>query len=98
MREYHITQHLGRYWQASLEGQNISNALGHLENILKPVLLEMKRVTIKNGYLIFIATWKMDKRVLEELKSIVELDSTITIHSNIETKKYRALIIEKILS
>jgi ubiquinone/menaquinone biosynthesis C-methylase UbiE len=71
------------------------NALGHLESILRSVLIEMARVTTKDGYLIFIATWKMDKRIIPELKKIISEHNNLTIYSDIENSKYKAIIIKK---
>ncbi|MGH4124374.1 MAG: class I SAM-dependent methyltransferase [Clostridium sp.] len=71
------------------------NALGHLENLLNPVLMEMMRVTIQNGYLIFISTWKMDKKIIPELKNIISDYSNLTIYADIENSTYKAIIIKK---
>jgi ubiquinone/menaquinone biosynthesis C-methylase UbiE len=71
------------------------NALGHLENILRPVLIEMVRVTVQGGYLIFIATWKMDKEIIGELKNVISEHHNLTLFTEIENKKYSALIVKK---
>ncbi len=42
------------------------NGLGHLKSVLDSVLMEMSRVTKENGYLIFIGTWRIDKRIIEK--------------------------------
>lgn len=71
------------------------NALGHLENQLRPVLIEMIRVTIQDGYLIFIATWKMDKKIITIMKDIVREYNSLTIYDDIQCNKYNALIIKR---
>lgn len=71
------------------------NALGHLDNVLKFVLKEMIRVTIHDGYLMFIATWKMDKRIIPELKNIINEHTNIFIYSEIENSKYTILVLKK---
>lgn len=71
------------------------NALGHLKEILNPVVAQMIRVTAQGGYIIFITTWKMDKIVVPELKSILYEYRNITIREEIENNKYYILIIQK---
>lgn len=71
------------------------NALGHLKNILGLALGEMVRVTTEEGYLMFIATWKMDKKTIAEVKDIISKYSELTIEADIENSKYRALIVKK---
>lgn len=71
------------------------NALGHLKNILRPVLTEMFRVTSKDGYLMFIATWKIDIAIFDELKNIISEHSDITLFAEVKNKKYNALIFNK---
>lgn len=71
------------------------NALGHLKSILDSILREMTRVTLEGGYLIFIATWKMDKKILQELKELIGEYNNLKVHSDIESSKFNALIIEK---
>jgi ubiquinone/menaquinone biosynthesis C-methylase UbiE len=71
------------------------NGLGHLKSILRPVLMEMIRVTIEGGYLIFIATWKMDKEIFAELKNIINEHNNVILYSEIECNKYSALIVKK---
>lgn len=71
------------------------NGLGHLKSILRLVFIEMIRVTIQGGYLIFIATWKMDKEILNELKNIINEHSNVTLYAEIECNKYSALIVKK---
>lgn len=60
------------------------NALGHLKEILNPVVAQMIRVTTQEGYIIFITMWKMDKIIVPELKSIIHKYSNITICEEIE--------------
>lgn len=72
------------------------NALEHLEDILKPVLIEMNRVTKEDGFLIFISTWKMDREKISELKGIINDQNNLTVFDNIERSKYNALIIKKV--
>lgn len=71
------------------------NGLGHLESILRPVFIEMIRVTIEGGYLIFIATWKMDKEIFAELKNIINEHNDVTLYAEIECNKYSALVVKK---
>lgn len=71
------------------------NALGHLENVLRPVLTEMTRVTKEGGYMMFLATWKMDKKVMEELEKIINEHDELTICKDIVNGSYKALIIKK---
>lgn len=71
------------------------NALGHLQNILMSVLAEMIRVTAEEGYLIFIATWKIDKNVIPDLKNIIKRQNSLAVYGNIENEKYSVLIIKK---
>ena len=71
------------------------NALGHLEDFLKPVLMEMARVTVKNGYLIFIATWKMDKAILSKLKNVICDYSNLAICADMENREHRTIIIKR---
>ncbi|MPM37655.1 Ubiquinone/menaquinone biosynthesis C-methyltransferase UbiE [bioreactor metagenome] len=71
------------------------NALGHLEGILNSVISEMSRVTTQNGYLIFIATWKMDQKVLLGIENIISKHGNLTISENIDNKSYNILIIKK---
>ena len=71
------------------------NALGHLKSILIPVLTEMIRVTIEGGYLIFITTWKIDKNIIPELKSIIMKQKNLTIYKDAENNRYSVLIIKK---
>ena len=42
-----------------------------LRSILGPVFAEMLRVTKQDGYLMFVATWKMDIAALNELKEAI---------------------------
>lgn len=72
------------------------NAIGHLKSILRPILAEMVRVTNKDGYLIFVATWKMDVAMLEQLKNIISEYRNLTLFEEIESKKYNAIIVKKI--
>lgn len=44
------------------------NALGHLVNELDDCASEMVRVLKRNGYLIVITTWKMDKAPIPRMK------------------------------
>ncbi len=71
------------------------NALGHLKSILTPVLTEMIRVTTEDGYLIFIATWEMDKNIISELRDIIKEQNNLTVYRDIENNKYSALIIKQ---
>lgn len=71
------------------------NALGHLKSILRSVLTEMFRVTSKDGYLMFIATWKIDIAIFDKLKNIISEYSDITLFSEVKNKKYNALIFKK---
>jgi ubiquinone/menaquinone biosynthesis C-methylase UbiE len=72
------------------------NAIGHLTEIIDLVLSEMLRVTQNGGQLIFIATWAMDKRILEELQIVwsKRIDSKNLQH--IQDSKYSILIIKKL--
>lgn len=79
----------------SFDVSSCYNALGHLKSILRPVLTEMFRVTNQDGYLIFIATWKMDIATLGELKNIISEYNNLTLFAEIENKKYNALIVKK---
>jgi ubiquinone/menaquinone biosynthesis C-methylase UbiE len=79
----------------SFDVSSCYNALGHLKSILRPVLIEMFRVTNQDGYLIFIATWKMDIATLGELKNIISEYNNLTLFAEIENKKYNALIVKK---
>jgi len=71
------------------------NTLGHLDTILGSVLKEMNRVTNTYGYLIFIATWKMDKRMFPDLKNIIKEQNNLSIYADIENTKYHAIILKK---
>lgn len=79
----------------SFDVSSCYNALGHLKNILRPVLSEMFRVTNQDGYLIFIATWKIDIVTLGELKNIISENNNLTLFAEVENKKYNALIVKK---
>lgn len=72
------------------------NALGHLCTILNSILVQVRRVTIDNGYIIFIATWKMDRRIIPELKNIIYAQSELMIHEDIEKENYHILIVKKV--
>jgi len=74
------------------------NALGHLKSILRLVLTEMFRVTNQDGYLIFIATWKMDIAALEELKNIISQYNSLTLFAEIKNIKYNSLIVKKTIN
>lgn len=41
----------------------IYNAISHLESNINNCISEMHRIVKKDGHLIFIATWKMDKKI-----------------------------------
>lgn len=71
------------------------NALGHLESILNSVISEMNRVTIKNGYLIFIVTWKIDKKIIYEIKNTISKYKNLTISEDVDNNSYSALVIKK---
>ncbi len=43
------------------------NALAHLEEDLDDVLQEMVRVVRKGGYILFVVTWKMEKRLIQRV-------------------------------
>lgn len=72
------------------------NALGHLENILQSVLIEMIRVTMQEGYLLFMATWTMDKKIISKLKDMISEYSNLEVCDDIEKSTFRALIVKKI--
>ena len=71
------------------------NALGHLESILRPVFKEMFRVTKQDGYLMFIATWKMDMAALNKIKNVVSEYSNLALLTEINNSKYSTLVIKK---
>ncbi|OPJ63592.1 class I SAM-dependent methyltransferase [Clostridium oryzae] len=71
------------------------NALGHLQNVLKPALDEMIRVTKPNGYLLLIATWSMDIRVLSKLENIIDTYSNLIVDSVIEDASFKILVLQK---
>ncbi len=72
------------------------NAIGHLEDILEDVLIEALRVTKVKGYLIIVATWKLDKRLMGDVKSIIDNYSELKIHEEIDESNYRIIIIQKL--
>lgn len=71
------------------------NGLGHLDDILKEVVMEMDRVTKSKGYIIFIATWKMDKKIVDEVKEIFEGDMKNYSFEELVKEKYKILIVKK---
>ncbi len=62
---------------------------------MKLVLSEMLRVTKKNGQLIFIATWTMDKKILEELQIVLSRKIDSENLQYIQKHSYCILIIQK---
>nr|WP_276575911.1 class I SAM-dependent methyltransferase [Oceanirhabdus seepicola] len=72
------------------------NALGHLESVLNSVLMEMSRVTKENGYLLFIVSWKMDKRILLDLKEMINEYAHLKINGYMGKNRYKVLIIKNI--
>lgn len=71
------------------------NAVGHLAGIIDSVLSEMERVTTKDGKIIFISTWLMDKKMLEDIKKIYSRKFGIKNIQFIQKSKYNILIIQK---
>ncbi len=71
------------------------NALGHLRSILGLVFAEMLRVTKQDGYLMFVATWKMDIAALNELKEAISEYGHLISLTEISNSKYKALIVKK---
>lgn len=71
------------------------NALGHLRELLEPVLSEMVRATAQNGCLMFIATWKMDRVHFDEVRKIINKDDKLELTESIENNKYNVMIIKK---
>lgn len=51
----------------------IYNALTHLFKVLHECIPEMIRVLKKNGHLIFIATWRMDRTLIPNIDDFVTL-------------------------
>lgn len=80
----------------SYDVTTVYNGLGHLEDMLSPVLKEMRRVTKTGGYLIFISTWSMDKKIHSSIENIVDQYNNLEISENIEKTKYKILIVQKI--
>ena len=70
------------------------NAFGHLEGIEEKVINEMYRVTKKKGNLIFIATWKMDKKKLSKIQEIINKRYSMDFRE-ISTKEYQVYIFNK---
>ena len=56
---------------------------------LKPAFDEMFRDTRQDGYLLFIATWKMDIAVPDELKNIINDYGNIAMLLEIRNSKYK---------
>lgn len=71
------------------------NALGHLVGVLKDCVSEMMRTLKKGGYLIFIATWKMDRMLIPNIRSLIATRRTVQIYKDIENKAYHTLIWKK---
>lgn len=66
------------------------NALAHLSESWPLVMQEMKRVTRADGHLILIGTWKMERKMIDELST----SKDIKIKEYIVSSKYSILIIE----
>ncbi len=69
------------------------NTLGHLEDVLALVIEEMKKVTKPGGHLIFIATWKMDKKILSDFKNTIGMYGELKLELDIEKNRYKILVI-----
>ncbi|WDV46437.1 class I SAM-dependent methyltransferase [Clostridiaceae bacterium M8S5] len=72
------------------------NALGHLQDVLEDVVSQMKRITAINGYLLFIASWKIDKNIIPEVNEIVSKHKDLTVQEYKSNHKYHALVIKKV--
>lgn len=66
--------------------------------IQNSVLTEMSRVTKQDGYLVFISTWKMEKKILSNIKEMINEYNDLELYDYIEKHRYEALIIKKCLN
>lgn len=71
------------------------NAFGHLDGIKEKVINEMYRVTKKTGYIIFMATWKMDKNMLSKIREIID-ERFLMSFKKICTQQYKVFIFNKL--
>ena len=72
------------------------NAMGHLVDVLEDCISEMIRVLKKGGCLVFIATWKMDRKLIPDIKDLITRTHKIRNSVEIVNKTYYALIWKKI--
>lgn len=71
------------------------NAMGHLADVLEDCISEMIRVLKRGGCLVFIATWKMDRKLIPDIKDLIAITRTIRNSIEIKNKTYYALIWKK---
>ena len=70
------------------------NAVGHLANILDDCVFEMIRVLKSNRFLVFIATWKMDRALIPDVHTILA-SFTMQNVKEIKNRVYYASIWKK---
>jgi len=86
--------------QLNLEAESFDvvltyNALGHLVGVLKDCVSEMVRVLKRGGYVMFIATWKMDRTLIPNAQSLIATKRIMQNTKEIESRIYRASIWKK---
>lgn len=72
------------------------NALNHLENVLETAFKELLRVIKKDGYVIFVSTWSIDKSALNELLPLIKKHGEMEIYEICHNTNYSMLILKKI--
>ncbi len=72
------------------------NALGHLHEVIQPVLKEMTRVVKTEGVLLFIATWKMDRAILQLVNDEAISFQGLEVSQKIEGRNYGVLVVQKV--
>ena len=74
------------------------NAIAHLADVLDKSLLEMSRVTRKNGFVIIISTWKLDLQYFAQVEKILAQIPSLKLFKKIRNKDYSVLLYKKDLA
>lgn len=71
------------------------NAMGHLASVLKDSISEMIRVLKRGCCLVFIATWRMDKKLILDIQDLMATTRAMRNCIEIRNKTYYASIWKK---